>query len=451
MSKKIDVCVNHPDRYTSRHCFYCHKPICSDCQKIYSHHIFCSRLCWYRFLFREKPRLFLKKLRPVFGRLTRHQLLFLWLTIWILFSILLVQNFRLNRAVRSLSALQLPSSAGGNPKRPAQPLPAASVRIRKPVPGAMIFSNDIRVKGEAKDGWILVLEDTTGPLAVTLPRNGQFEFPVVSLSRKTKRLRVKAFAPDGKMLALEELTVRFAPPNLRYLATPIRRGSLAEKKVALTFDGGASNNVTGEILDILRSRNVHCTMFLTGQFLRHYPETVRQIVHDGHEVGNHTFDHPHLTTYAENHRHVTRPGVTRAFVQEELKKTAELFHRITGKSMAPLWRPPYGESNAQIRQWAAETGFQEVDWTIGHDRQENMDTRDWIAQPDAPGYLTGEEIEKKILAFARHGKVGANGAIILMHLGSNRRTDFPHKRLPALIDSLRNEGYRFVKISDLLP
>ncbi len=378
------------------------------------------------------------------------QAFFLWGTMLLLFLVLLLQNFRLGRAIRALEEKpSRPPAISGetNRNREAQ---AAFLQVEKPVRGAMIFSNRLQVQGEAKDGLILVLEGPRGPLAVTLPRKGRFQFPPVNISRKNKALRVKAISSKGQVVLLEKIALNFAPPSLRFLATPVRRGPLEEKKIALTFDGGASNNVTGEILDILKAKGVHCTMFLTGQFLRHYPETVRRIVAEGHEVGNHTFDHPHLTTYEENRRHLTRADVTRDFFQSQLKKTASLFQQITGRRMAPFWRPPYGESNREIRRWAAEIGFREVDWTLGSDRRENMDTRDWVARPGDPGYQTSEEIKSKILEFAREKEPGANGAIILMHLGSNRQSDFPHRKLPEIIDSLRAQGYQLVKISELL-
>jgi peptidoglycan/xylan/chitin deacetylase (PgdA/CDA1 family) len=367
----------------------------------------------------------------------------------LIFLILLFQNFRLRRAIVSLWNAPLPA-ATVLPKSANRSAPeSVSVQVQMPVRGAMIFSNRIQVQGQAKDGLILVLENAKGPLAVTLPKHGEFRFDPVRISRKDERLRVKAITPNGDVLKLEELTLNFAPPSVRFLATPLRRGVPEVRKMALTFDGGASNNVAGEILDILKAKGVHCTLFLTGQFLQHYPEMVRRIVQEGHEVGNHTFDHPHLTTYEENRRHLTRPEVTREFFQTQLLKTAELFQKITGHKMAPYWRPPYGESNRQIRQWAAEIGFREVDWTLGSDRHKNMDTRDWVARPEDPGYQTSEEIEKKILAFAREKGAGANGAIVLMHLGSNRQNDFPHKKLPEIIDSLRAAGYQLVPISEL--
>jgi len=314
----------------------------------------------------------------------------------------------------------------------------------------MVFSNKVTVSGLADDRSIVILEQEGKAVAVTLSKKGKFVLKDVPVSRNHSRLQVKEISSNGEVLALEELRIHFAPPSVRFLSRPVRRGNPNKKKISLTFDGGSSNNITDKILDILHQKNVHCTMFLTGDFIRRFPETVRRIVQEGHEVGNHTFHHPHLTTYARNRRQETLPGLTKETFQEELKKTAALFEKVTGVKMVRFWRPPYGESNAEIRRWAAELGYREVDWTVGRDQKENMDTRDWVAHPGDPGYQSGEAIKQKILNFASEPNGRANGAIVLMHLASYRKQDFPYESLPAIIDSLRAKGFELVRVRNLL-
>ena len=104
------------------------------------------------------------------------------------------------------------------------------------------------------------------------------------------------------------------------MADDITRGDLTVREVAFTFDGGDEANVAGEILDILWARRIQTTIFLTGQFIRVYPDLVRRMVDEGHEVGNHTDAHPHLTTYEKNHRQQTLPNVTREFLVGQLRR-----------------------------------------------------------------------------------------------------------------------------------
>ncbi len=114
-----------------------------------------------------------------------------------------------------------------------------------------------------------------------------------------------------------------ARPAARVSAEDVQRGDPSRREVAFTFDGGSEANAVGEILDSLRAANVRVTVFLTGQFVRLYPDWVRRMAADGHEIANHTDTHPHLTTYAANHRQHTLPGVTREFLVGQLRRAEE--------------------------------------------------------------------------------------------------------------------------------
>lgn len=227
------------------------------------------------------------------------------------------------------------------------------------------------------------------------------------------------------------------------------RGDTGSRKIALTFDGGSRANATKEILDILRDKGVRCTLFLTGQYMSRYPELVKRMLEDGHEIGNHTDTHPRLTTFSQDRSQRTLRGVTKTLVQRELRAAAERFHAIAGRRMVPYWRAPYGEHNAQIRDWAEEVGYRHISWTTGDSWEECMDSLDWVADPNSHLYHSSDEIVRKILHFGKGDMRGKNGAIILMHLGSERKEDLPHRKLPLVIDSLRAEGYQFVTISEL--
>ncbi len=239
-------------------------------------------------------------------------------------------------------------------------------------------------------------------------------------------------------------------PALRILADDIQRGDLARREIALTFDGGSDANVVGEILDSLRVANVRATMFVTGQFIRLHPDWIRRMVADGHEVANHTDTHPHLTTYAANHRQHTLANITRDALIGQLQRAEESFRTLTGRAMAPFWRAPYGEHNGEIRAWAAEAGYRHVSWTQGAGTAEDLDTRDWVADRSSRIYRSREEIATRILHFGDGRPEGLSGGIVLMHLNSNRETDRPHDGLPDLLNALQGQGYRLVTISQLL-
>ena len=232
----------------------------------------------------------------------------------------------------------------------------------------------------------------------------------------------------------------------------ITNGSSEKNLVALTFDGGSTNNAAQDILDTLSSRSVKATMFLTGQFIRKYPELVKKIALENHELGNHTLTHPHLTMWSQNRTQTTLPIVDARFIANQLSSNDSLLLRLTGKSFAPLWRAPFGEFNKTICRWAFEQGYVHVGWRQGKTWMQTLDTNDWIPNEDTPGYRSPQEVLHKIMTMAETKPYGLNGGIILMHLGTDRtgREQQVHLILGTLIDTLRHKGYEPVTVSELI-
>ena len=217
-------------------------------------------------------------------------------------------------------------------------------------------------------------------------------------------------------------------------------GPRDRREVLVSFDAGSTDRGAAQILDALRERGIKTTVFLTGEFIRRSPGLARRIAEDGHEVGNHTDTHPHLTTYADNGRQATRPGVDRAFLAKELARTASLFREATGRTMAPVWRAPFGEHNPEIRRWAAGEGYWHVGWTGG---RAGLDGLDWVTDPTSPSYRSADRVVALLVQRAE------SGGIVLLHLGSDR--DVPvASRVPALLDGLAARGFRFARATEFL-
>jgi len=216
----------------------------------------------------------------------------------------------------------------------------------------------------------------------------------------------------------------------------------AGPRIALTFDGGASANRTAELLDLLQSLGIHATLFLTGEFIERQPGLVRRAVLAGHEIGNHTYSHPHLTTYAETHTQKLIPGMTRERFIGELHKTEEVFRRATGRPMAPLWRAPFGEENATLRAWALEAGYLHVRWS--YLKGKSLDTLDWVDNEHSSLYRNSREIVDRLLKFPH-----LEGGIVLMHLSTDR-PEAPWDHLPDFIEALHRRKIQAVKVSTLL-
>lgn len=216
------------------------------------------------------------------------------------------------------------------------------------------------------------------------------------------------------------------------------RGPRDPRQICLTFDGGSNAEGTDEVLDTLRARSIRTTMFLTGAFIQRYPERVLRMVADGHEVGNHTWSHPHFAPNGSRD-----PRWTQDRVQAELLAADAAFLRLTGRPMAPLWRAPYGEHTADLRRWAEAVGYRHIHWSEG------ADTLDWATPRERALYRNGAAILQRLKA--RMARPDGRGLIVLMHLGSERHEeDRPSRHLGAFLDEALRSGWSFVPVSAYL-
>ena len=214
------------------------------------------------------------------------------------------------------------------------------------------------------------------------------------------------------------------------------------RRIAVTFDGNASSNGTADLLDTLKDLDLEITLFVTGGFIDRYPTLVRRAVLAGHEVGNHTFSHPHLTTYAQNQRHRLLPNVTKEWFLDQLERTEAAFQKATGRPMAPLWRAPYGEENSTLRGWAMELGYLHVRWSSIEGA--SLDARDWVADEHSKLFQDSRRMMDRLLGFPR-----LEGGIVLMHLATER-SEPPWTELPRFVTELKRREVSPVKISELL-
>lgn len=204
-----------------------------------------------------------------------------------------------------------------------------------------------------------------------------------------------------------ELTITI-PEN----AVAIYRGNPNKKMVSLTFDATYGDNQTHKLLKILRDNNIKATFFLSGIWLLNYPHLVRAIAAEDHEIGNHSFTHPHL------------PQITLAEVNNQIMRTEALIQNISGQSPY-LFRPPYGEYNQAILNTLASLGYVTIMWTV--------DSLDW----KEPGV---EAITSRIVSNVEPG------AIILMHQSSAQTAE----ALPEIIAKLKEKGYSFGTVTQVI-
>lgn len=199
----------------------------------------------------------------------------------------------------------------------------------------------------------------------------------------------------------------------------IKKGNEDEKIIALTFDDGPDEVFTPQVLDILKKNDVKATFFLVGENLKQNKEIVKRQFEEGHEIGNHTY----------THINVAKSGYDKVY--EEITKTQEEIKEIIGVE-PKLFRPPYRAMSRHMCDIVKNKNMNIILWS-------NLDPRDW----SNPGvYSIVNTIESKV----------GNGNIILLHDYNNLRNSKSQtiQALESVIPYLKEQGYKFVTISELI-
>ena len=185
-------------------------------------------------------------------------------------------------------------------------------------------------------------------------------------------------------------------------------GDINENKMYLTFDEGYENGYTTDILDTLREENVKAVFFITGPYLEKEEALVKRMVEEGHEVGNHTVNHPSM------------PSLTDEEVEKEVLDLDRTFFDKFGKSMKYL-RPPMGEFSERTLSLTKSLGYTNVFWSFAY--------RDWETNNQK-----GTEYAKETVLNAIHP-----GEVMLLHAVSVDNAN----ALGDIIDEVRSMGYEF--------
>jgi len=210
-------------------------------------------------------------------------------------------------------------------------------------------------------------------------------------------------------------------------AVLVRKGTVYhveghEKLVALTFDDGPSDIWTPKILDELKKAGAKATFFMLGEHVEKYPEVARRVAQEGHDIGNHTYEH----------------GALLYFTKEELKETIEKTERIIKEATGvttKYFRPPKAWLSKREKIKIKEMGYEIILWSLN--------SKDWVNFDD-----------KYIIRYIMRNV--QPGDIILFHdsggffakEGGNRYETV--LTIPRLIEKLKEKGYKCVTITELL-
>lgn len=183
--------------------------------------------------------------------------------------------------------------------------------------------------------------------------------------------------------------------------------------VALTFDDGPHPEYTPKLLDILRHHGVRATFYVIGRNVETHPDIARRIVSEGHEIANHSWSHPSLTS------------LSAARLRQEVESTSAIIEKVTGRRPTNI-RPPYGAINERVRQILFnEHGLDVIMWSV--------DPLDW----KRPG---ASVVAQRLVEGA------APGGILLAHDIHPGTIE----AMPETITRLKAKGYGFATVSQLL-
>jgi peptidoglycan/xylan/chitin deacetylase (PgdA/CDA1 family) len=210
-------------------------------------------------------------------------------------------------------------------------------------------------------------------------------------------------------------------------AVIVRRGTIyhvnsRDKIVALTFDDGPSPVWTPKILDELKKSGVKATFFMIGEYVRSYPEIAKRVVQEGHEIGNHSFDH-HVLIYYKMEE-----------LEKEIRDAEAVIRNITGKTTT-LFRPPKAWLTNEEKKKIKEMGYKIILWTLN--------SKDWVTFDD-------KYIVRYIVHHVRPGDIilfHDGGGVFTTEKGNRTETV---KAIRRLAEKLKDRGYEFLTVTELL-
>jgi peptidoglycan/xylan/chitin deacetylase (PgdA/CDA1 family) len=248
-------------------------------------------------------------------------------------------------------------------------------------------------------------------------------FPLPSASSATRAPRTPRRGRTAVLAAAASLVLTLGGCSVDTVAPADARGDAKGEAprpvdcrkttcIALTFDAGPGKD-TPELLDILKAKKVPATFFLLGsKHVDRYPDVVRRIAAEGHEVANHTWTHRNLTDIEPDE------------IREELQRTQNAVERLTGRKPT-LMRPPQGRTDETVSEICRELGLSQVLWSV-----------------TAKDYATTDSdlIRERTL------KGADKDGIILLH----DIYDGTVPAVPGIIDELKARGFTFVTVPQLL-
>lgn len=253
---------------------------------------------------------------------------------------------------------------------------------------------------------------------------------------------------DGKIiedLSIPDMVELTMKDKYTYSHGSVVRGDTTIKEIALIFSGDEYGDGGEYISGILNKENIKASFFLTGNFYRNteFGSVIRTFIKDGHYMGSHSDKH---LLYCDWIKRDSLLLSIREFVTDLDASFIEMENFGIRRMDARLFLPPYEWFNDTIASWTAEMGLHLINFSPG-----TRSNADYTYPEMNNQYIDSRTIYNSIISCDDRSRSGLNGYILLIHIGTDpRRTDKFYFYLPELIKELKNRGYRFVRIDELL-
>lgn len=227
-----------------------------------------------------------------------------------------------------------------------------------------------------------------------------------------------------------------------YIDGGIVQGDPSKKKICLVFTASDKCDGAETIIKTLKKHSIKAGFFFTGTFFETFPQVVKTLLAQGHEVGSHSYGHLQYMPW-DNRDSLL---VTKEQFTHDLVKSYEIMSQFgITKEKAPYFIPPFEYYNSTVASWAKEMGLQIINYTPG-----TLSNNDYTY----PNMIEGKYFSSKYLFDYMMGWEKThtlNGNFILMHMGTvPERTDKFYNWLDKIIKTLKSRGYQFVSVEDML-
>ena len=193
---------------------------------------------------------------------------------------------------------------------------------------------------------------------------------------------------------------------------PIYSVGRTDNKISISFDCAYGAEYTQGILDVLNEYDVKCTFFVVDFWAKKYPDVLKAIVENGHEIGTHSTTHPKMSKLSTTE------------IKEELTTSINTITELTGQKVE-LFRAPFGDYDNDVLTIAEGMGLYTIQWDV--------DSIDWKD-------ISAKQITSRVVNKTK------SGSIILCHNNGLHTLE----ALPYVLSNLKEKGYEFVKISELI-